>query len=154
MSTVGVVPGILRLAEESLPVNLAVSLHTANNSLRDSLIPINHRYPVDELLAACRTYTDRTRRRLSFEVTLIDGLTDAESEAHRVADALQGMLCHVNLILFNPVAGCRWKPSPSRRILAYQSVLTSKHIPASVRHRRGDDIQAGCGQLRGQPPSA
>lgn len=154
VSTVGIVPGILRLAKEGLPVTLAVSLHTVNSTLRDTLIPINHRYPVDDLLEACRTYTATTRRRLSFEVTLIDGLTDSETEATLLGKALQNMLCHVNLIPFNPIAGCPWKPSPSQRVVAFQRVLASMRIPVSVRHRRGGDIQAGCGQLRAQAPPA
>lgn len=159
VSTVGIVPAILRLAKEGLPVTLAVSLHTVNSALRDSLIPINHRHPVDDLLEACRTYIAATRRRISFEVTLIDGLTDSEADANRLGKALQNMLCHVNLIPFNPTAGCPWKPSPPQRVVAFQRELASLRIPVSVRDRRGGDIQAGCGQLRGRashhrPPCA
>ncbi|MGQ9715315.1 MAG: 23S rRNA (adenine(2503)-C(2))-methyltransferase RlmN, partial [Anaerolineae bacterium] len=148
ISTVGVVPGILRLAEESLPVRLAVSLHAAEDALRDRLVPMNRRYPLVALIEACRQYVERTGRRVSFEYALIEGINDAVEQAGQLADLLDGLACHVNLIPLNPVAECPYRGSPRPQVLAFARALRERGVPVSVRLRRGLDIEAGCGQLR------
>ncbi len=148
VSTVGHVLGIERLASEDLQVNLAVSLHAAEDELRTRLLPINETYPIDRLLEACRTYLAKTNRRITFEVALIDGVNDSPDHARRLSDLLRGLLCHVNLIPLNPVPGCAWKRSPNEHVDRFSSVLRQRGIPVSVRVRRGIEIQAGCGQLR------
>ena len=154
LSTAGVVPGILRLAEERLQVGLAVSLHAAEDGLRDQLVPLNKRYPLADLMAACHEYVDQTRRRVTIEYCLIEEVNDAPQQAHQLAGLLRGLLCHVNLIPLNPVAAASTPEgsafsTPSRdRVRAFQRVLTQSGLPATVRLRRGIDIQAGCGQLR------
>ena len=148
VSTVGIVPGIERFADEGLQVNLAVSLHAADDELRDRLLPVNETYAIDRLLAACRAYVEKTRRRITFEVALIDGVNDSPSHAERLAGRLRGLRCHINLIPFNPVPGCAWGRSPEERVSRFASVLEEGGIPVTVRVRRGVEIQAGCGQLR------
>ncbi|MBN1483652.1 MAG: 23S rRNA (adenine(2503)-C(2))-methyltransferase RlmN [Chloroflexia bacterium] len=149
VSTAGLVPGILRLAEEDLPVNLAISLHAATDELRDQLVPVNRRYPLEELLRAVRAYLARTNRRVTFEYALIAGINTAITEAHRLADRLRGLLCHVNLIPLNPVPDSRWQPPPDHVVREWQLFLQRAHIPVSVRLERGTEIAAACGQLRG-----
>jgi 23S rRNA (adenine2503-C2)-methyltransferase len=148
VSTAGYVPGIRRLAQESLQVGLAVSLHAAEDALRDQLVPLNRRYPLAELLAACREYVAQTGRRVTIEVTLIDGLNDSPDQARQLARLLRGLHCHVNLIALNPSPGIDYRPSPRHRVRAFQHALVEQQVAATVRLRRGVDIQAGCGQLR------
>jgi 23S rRNA (adenine2503-C2)-methyltransferase len=148
ISTVGYVPGIQRLAEESLQVGLAVSLHAADDALRDQLVPLNRSYPLSQLIPACREYVARTRRRITIEYALIDGVNDSTSHAHQLARALRGMLCHVNLIPLNPTPSSVYRPSPLPQVRAFQRTLREKQIATTLRVRRGIDIQAGCGQLR------
>lgn len=150
VSTVGLVPGIQRLAEESLPVNLAVSVHAPDDELRSQLVPINQRYPLADLMAAIRGYVDSTRRRVTIEYALIAGLNDARHQAVQLARLLRSTLCHVNLIPLNPTPGSRLRPSPRARVNVFRDQLESAGIPATVRIRRGVDIEAGCGQLRQQ----
>jgi len=154
ISTAGLVPGILRLAEESLPVNLAISLHAATDALRDRLVPVNRRYPLDELFRALKAYTAKTHRRVSFEYALIAGVNDAPDQAHRLAARLQGFLGHVNLIPLNPIAGSEWRAPERPAMEAFRAILEQAHIPVSVRLERGVEIAAACGQLRhGRPGS-
>jgi len=148
ISTVGLVPGIQRLAQEKLAVGLAISLHAADNTLRDRLVPVNRRYPIPELIAACREYAKRTSRRVSFEYALIQGVNDDPQQARELGHLLRGLLCHVNLIPLNPTEGCDYLPSDRERVLAFRRVLTRMGIASTVRLARGIDIQAGCGQLR------
>ncbi len=148
ISTVGIIPGIKRLAQENLQVNLAVSLHTADETLRSQLIPMNHLYPVAQIVRACREYTRATHRRVTFEIALIAGVNDSDAHAMQVADALHGVLCHINVIPFNPIAGSPWQPSSNERVNAYAHMIESIGYPVSIRHSRGADIQAACGQLR------
>lgn len=150
ISTAGYVPGIRRLAEADREVGLAISLHAPNDELRDKLVPLNRRYPLDELLAACRYYLGKTHRRLTFEYALMDGVNDSNALAEETADLLHGLLCHVNLFALNPTPDCPYQPSPRKRVVAFQRILTARGIPATVRLGRGLDIAAGCGQLRGQ----
>ena len=148
LSTVGLVPGIRRLALEGVPINLAVSLHAADDELRDQLVPINRRYPLAELMAAVRDYVEKTGRRVSIEYALIAGVNDASDQARQLVGVLQGLLCHVNLIPLNPTPGSPLRPSPRERVEAFRDELEAAGIPTTVRMRRGIDIEAGCGQLR------
>jgi 23S rRNA (adenine2503-C2)-methyltransferase len=150
ISTVGLVPGIRRLAEEGRQIGLAVSLHAPADELRNELIPINRRYPLTQLMGVCRHYVERTGRRVSFEYALIHGVNDSPEQARQLAQLLDGLLCHVNLIPLNPVSESPYQPSSRGRILAFQSELNHLKVPNTLRVERGADIQAGCGQLRCQ----
>lgn len=148
ISTAGLVPGILRMADEELAVGLAVSLHAADDALRDRLVPVNRRFPIATLIAACRRYAERTGRRVSFEYALVDGVNDDPVQARELGRLLHGLLCHVNLIPVNPTTGCDYRPSTREKIMAFRRQLTSMGIANTVRLPRGTDIRAGCGQLR------
>jgi 23S rRNA (adenine2503-C2)-methyltransferase len=148
LSTVGVVPGIRRLAEADLPVNLAVSLHLANDAERDVLVPINKRYPLDVLADACADYVDATHRRLSFEWALIDGVNDTDRHARELAEYARPLRAHVNLIPLNPTPGYAVRGTPPARVRAFAQTLESLGINATVRRTRGTDIDAACGQLK------
>jgi 23S rRNA (adenine2503-C2)-methyltransferase len=148
ISTVGVVPGILRLADENRPYSLAVSLHGATEQDRAALVPISRRWPLSELIAACRTYSTTTGRRIFFEWTLIAETNDSPAHARRLADLIDGIDAHVNLIPLNPTAG--FAGTSSTAAAAFQSVLRDAGIPSTVRQRRGIDVGAGCGQLRAE----
>ncbi len=147
LSTVGLVPGIRRLAGESLPVNLAVSLHAANDRLRDQLVPINRRYPLETLMAACAEYADRTRRRLSFEWALIDGVNDSFADVDELARWCHPLGAHVNVIPLNPTAGYATQGTPPRRVRAFVDRLARSGVNATLRSTRGVEIDAACGQL-------
>lgn len=148
ISTAGLVPGIQRLAAEKLQVGLAVSLHAPEDALRSRLMPINRRYPIAELMAACRSYLEATGRRISFEYILIAGVNASLAQARRLAALLRGMLCHVNLIPLNAVPGSGWAAPGKGEVLAFQTALTAAGIPTTLRLGRGSDIEAACGQLR------
>jgi 23S rRNA (adenine2503-C2)-methyltransferase len=148
LSTVGLVPGIRHLAEEALPINLAVSLHAPNDALRNQLVPVNQRYPLADLMAAIRDYAHKTRRRVTIEYALMAGINDSARQARELATLLQGLLCHVNLIPLNPTPGSALKPSPRSAVNAFRDELEAAGIPVTVRVRRGIEIEAGCGQLR------
>jgi len=148
VSTAGVVPGIDRFADEPLQANLAISLHTAHDRVRDRLVPINRRYPIASLLAATRRYTDTTHRRVTFEIALIEDVNDAAEDAASIARLLRGLLCHVNLIPHNPASGFTCQPSPAGRVRAFADALAQAGIPVTIRKSMGIDIRAGCGQLR------
>ncbi|HET9769803.1 MAG TPA: 23S rRNA (adenine(2503)-C(2))-methyltransferase RlmN [Acidimicrobiia bacterium] len=159
VSTVGVVPGMRRLAEERLPVTLAVSLHAPDDRLRDELVPLNKRYPLDEVLAAARNYLAASGRRLSFEYAMIGGVNDAPAQADALARRLRGFspAAHVNLIPLNPTPGFGVPASPLRRVHAFAERLRAGGVAATVRKNRGTEIDAACGQLRtrhGGPPAA
>ena len=148
VSTVGIVPGIRRLATEGLPVSLAVSLHAANDELRDELVPINRRYPIAELLEACRDYRTRTRRRVSFEWALISGVNDRFADADELAELCRTARAHVNLIPLNPTPGYPTVGTPMPAVRAFRDRLEASGVNATVRANRGTDIDAACGQLR------
>ncbi len=148
ISTVGVVPGILRLAEEKRGYKLAVSLHGATDAERSALVPAGRRWPLAELIAACRTYCAITGRRIFFEWTLIAGTNDSPAHAERVAALLAGLDAHVNLIPLNPTGGFAGSATSSAAAAEFQRVLRGAGIPSTVRQRRGIDVAAGCGQLR------
>ena len=148
VSTVGLVPKILRFAEEGLQVNLAISLHATLDHERLAMMPINGKYPIADLIAACHTYVKQTRRRITFEWALIAGQNDSHEEALRLAHLLKGLLCHVNVIPLNPTAGYQGQPSQAKQVNHFIRILQKHGIAASVRMRRGIDIDAGCGQLK------
>jgi len=147
LSTVGLVPGIRRLAAEGLRVNLAVSLHAANDRLRDELVPINRRWPLTELADACRGYVSATRRRLSFEWALIDGVNDRPQDATELAAFVQPLGGHVNLIPLNPTPGFTTRGSPAPAVRRFRTLLADLGTNATIRQNRGSDIDAACGQL-------
>lgn len=150
LSTVGVVPGIRRLAGEALPVNLAVSLHAARDSLRDQLVPLNRRYPLSVLMEACSVYVQAKNRRLSFEWALIDGVNDAAQDALELADLALPLRAHVNLIPLNPTPGYFGCGTPPAGVAAFRDLLEERGVNATVRDNRGTDIDAACGQLAGR----
>jgi 23S rRNA (adenine2503-C2)-methyltransferase len=147
ISTVGVVPGIRRLAGEELPVNLAVSLHAAADAKRDELVPINRRYPLGELMSACRTYLDATGRRVSFEWALIAGVNDTAGDAAELADLALPLGAHVNLIPLNPTPGYPTVGSSPAVVGAFRDRLVTHGVNATIRRNRGTRIDAACGQL-------
>lgn len=149
ISTAGVIPGIDRLAGEGSSVGLAISLHAPDDDLRNELVPLNRRYPLAQLVAAAKRFSESTGRRVTWEYALAAGVNDRPEQAKRTAALLAGMHFHVNLISLNPTPGCTYKPSPMEKILAFQEVLRRARIRTTIRLRRGDDITAGCGQLRG-----
>jgi 23S rRNA (adenine2503-C2)-methyltransferase len=154
ISTVGIVPGIRSLAQRSLPVNLAVSLHAANDALRDELVPVNRRYPISDLMDACEDYLDVKRRRVSFEWAMIDAVNDRDSDARELAALCRRLSphAHVNLIPLNPTPGYPTTGTPLRRVEQFRDLLESLGANATVRRNRGTDIDAACGQLAaGQP---
>ncbi|HLX90006.1 MAG TPA: 23S rRNA (adenine(2503)-C(2))-methyltransferase RlmN [Acidimicrobiales bacterium] len=152
LSTVGVVPGIHRVAEARLPVNLAVSLHAANDTLRDELVPLNRRYPLDVLARACADYVAATRRRLSFEWACIDGVNDRRADAVELAAYARPLGAHVNLIPLNPTPGYAVRGTPRRRVLELRAELAELGVNATVRATRGVEIDAACGQLAATGP--
>jgi 23S rRNA (adenine2503-C2)-methyltransferase len=148
VSTVGLVPQIRRFADEGLQVKLAISLHAATDEERGALLPVNKRWPLRELLGACHYYVEKTGRRITFEWALIQGENDTSEQAHALGKLLQGMLCHVNLIPLNPTTGYEGGPSGMERVEQFIVVLAEYNVSATVRVRRGIDIDAGCGQLK------
>jgi len=150
ISTVGVVPGILRLAEEKRPYHLAVSLHGATEAERAALVPISQRWPLSKLIAACQTYFAKTQRRIFFEWTLIAGQNDSPAQANRLVALLQGLDAHVNLIPLNPTGGFAGTATQADAAKKFKQVLQAAGIPSTIRQRRGIDVAAGCGQLRAE----
>jgi len=148
ISTVGLVPQIRRFADEGLQVTLAISLHKATDEARSALLPVNKRWPLEELIAACYDYVEKTGRRISFEWAAISGQNDSLLEAHQLGALLRGLLCHVNIIPLNPTGGYTGAPSDSRAIQQFIAILAEYGVSATVRMRRGIDIDAGCGQLK------
>jgi len=147
ISTVGLIPGIERFASERRQINLAVSLHAATDELRSQLLPVNRRYPLGPLFEACRRYVEATRRRITFEWALIEGVNDGPEQAEKLALLASGLTCHVNLIPLNPTRGFAAGATSRQRAQSFSQLLRAHGIPATVRMRRGIDIQAGCGQL-------
>ena len=148
VSTVGIVGGIRRLATEDLPVNLAVSLHAADDELRTQLVPINARYPLAVLAEACAEYLAAKNRRLSFEWALIDGVNDRPLDIRQLAAFVRPLRAHVNLIPLNPTPGYLTRGSPPERVRAFRDGLRALGVNATVRANRGTEIDAACGQLR------
>lgn len=160
LSTCGLVPGILKLKQENLPITLSISLHAADDETRSRIMPVNNKYCIAELLAACREYYDTTERRLSFEYTLISGENDSVEHAERLAKLLisalrrdGGMPIHVNLIPVNEVKEREFVRSEERAIKAFMATLEKRGVRATLRRRLGPDINASCGQLRREDAS-
>ena len=148
LSTCGVVPKIYELAKESFPITLSVSLHAPNNEIRSSIMPVNKKYPIEELIKACKDYIDTTTRRISFEYSLISGVNDSIKNAEELAKLLKGMLVHVNLIPVNKIEERDYQKGNKEQIRAFQDRLEELGINATVRRELGSDIKASCGQLR------
>ena len=148
VSTVGLAPKIRAFAQEGLQVKLAISLHSTLDEERTAIMPINRKYPIEELISACREFVEVTNRRITFEYALINGQNDTPEEASRLRNLLQGLMCHVNVIPLNPTAGYDGAPSNPERAQAFIDILERGGIPATIRVRRGIDIDAGCGQLK------
>jgi len=149
ISTVGLVPMIRRFANEKRQVNLAISLHAADDEARASMLPINKKYKIEDVLDACRFYVSKTGRRITFEWALINGVNDTPEVARRLAARLKGLLCHVNAIPLNPTAGYAGRATDRQRAALFKGTLEQAGIPCTIRMKRGIDIQAGCGQLAG-----
>lgn len=147
ISTVGLIPAIKRFTAERRQTGLAISLHAADDELRLSMLPINQRYPIKDLIQACREYVQVTGRRITFEWALIQDVNDTPEQARKFAALLQGLNCHVNVIPLNPTSGFAGARSTRERVGAFRDVLESAGISCTVRVRRGIDINAGCGQL-------
>jgi 23S rRNA (adenine2503-C2)-methyltransferase len=148
VSTCGLVPGIGRFAEDFPQANLAISLHGTTDEQRSALMPVNKSYPLAELLSAARDYTERTKRRITFEYALIRGVNDGDDDVARLCHLLRGMLCHVNLIPLNAVTETGFATSGRQRAMEIQKLLADRGIPATVRRQLGSDIDGACGQLR------
>ena len=148
ISTCGLVPKIYRFIDDAPHVTLSISLHAPNDAIRDTIMPINHAYPIDQLLTAAKTYADRTGRRVVFEYALIGGTNDSHKDAIELAKRLRGMLCHVNLIPLNPVAERGLKGVSREHAYQFCEWLNKEHISATVRREMGTDIDGACGQLR------
>jgi 23S rRNA (adenine2503-C2)-methyltransferase len=149
LSTAGVLPALARLREDC-DVSLAVSLHAPDDLLRDQLVPLNKKYPIQELLDACKDYVGEGRRRVTFEYVMLAGINDSDSHARQLARRLEGVPAKVNLIPFNPFPGTHYKRSSGNRIHAFFEILNRAGIVTITRRTRGDDIDAACGQLAGQ----
>ena len=148
LSTCGLVPKIDALAEKKLQLTLSVSLHAPNNSVRDTIMPVNRAYPMEELIAACRRYYQATSRRISFEYAMIDGVNDTPAAARELLEKMRGLPAHFNLIPLNRVEESPLKPSSRAAVAEFQRILERGGIPATVRRTLGGDIDASCGQLR------
>lgn len=148
LSTCGIIPGIYRFAEDFSQVNLAVSLHAPNDEIRRRTMPVARKYGYDDLMKACRDYTEKTHRRITFEYALIRGVNDSAENAEELADHLKGWLTHVNLIPLNEVKGRDYRTAEGSSVLAFRKVLEKRGIAATVRRTLGSDIDAACGQLR------
>jgi 23S rRNA (adenine2503-C2)-methyltransferase len=148
LSTCGLAEQILKLAELRLGLTLSVSLHATDDDARDALMPVNRHCPIAELIAACRTYYEKTSRRISFEYALIEGKNDSAPHAEKLAALLRGLACHVNLIPINPVPGLAYRKSAAANVQKFRQILERHGIAATVRRELGADINAACGQLR------
>ncbi|MCI8610040.1 MAG: 23S rRNA (adenine(2503)-C(2))-methyltransferase RlmN [Firmicutes bacterium] len=148
VSTCGLVPMIECFAEEFPQVNLAISLHAPNDEIRGEMMPVSKAYPMDVLLEACRAYTKKTSRRITFEYTLVKGVNDGASHGEELAQRLKGMLCHVNLIPLNQVEETGLFTTEKKAAEAFRQILEKRGIPATIRRELGDDIDGACGQLR------
>ncbi len=147
VSTVGLIPAIKQFARENRQVNLAISLHATEDEHRESMLPVNKQYPINELIEACREYVRLTSRRITFEWALIRDENDSQEQANRLADLLAGINCHVNVIPLNPTEGYAGQATTRERAQQFREILERRGIPCTVRVRRGIDINAGCGQL-------
>ncbi|MBR5766147.1 MAG: 23S rRNA (adenine(2503)-C(2))-methyltransferase RlmN [Lachnospiraceae bacterium] len=148
LSTCGIVPGMRRLADEGLPVTLALSLHAYNDDKRKEIMPVANKYPLNEIMDACRYYFDKTGRRVTFEYSLIGGVNDTDADAAGLSALIGGLNCHVNLIPVNPVKERNYVGSAKSAVLAFKNKLEKNHINVTIRREMGRDIDGACGQLR------
>ena len=150
LSTCGLVPGIMKLAELELPITLSISLHGTTDEIRTGMMPVNRKYNLEQLIGSCRAYQARTGRRISFEYAVIAGVNDRYEDAKRLSILLKGILCHVNLIPVNPIEKGSYRPPSRKNIMNFQETLVKLGLNATVRRTLGSDISASCGQLRHQ----
>jgi 23S rRNA (adenine2503-C2)-methyltransferase len=148
VSTAGIIPRILDFAKEKYQYNLAISLHATDNNLRDRLIPLNKKYPLEELRRAAISYTKETNRRVTLEYLMIEGINDGKSDLKGLIDFSKGWLCHINLIRYHAVPGKQWKASSTDALQYFLKELSKAGVPASLRRSRGEEVAAACGQLR------
>jgi len=148
LSTCGLVEGIQKLAEENIPITLAISLHAPNDAVRNEIMPVSRKYSMESLLHACQLYTEKTKRRITFEYALIAGINDSVEHARELGMKIKGILCHVNLIPVNKVTGREYSKSSEQQIRCFKAQLEKMGIPTTVRRELGSDINASCGQLR------
>ena len=148
ISTSGLVPKILQFADENLQSTLSISLHAPNDEIRSSMMPIDDVYPIKELIAACKTYIEKTNRRITFEYAMVNGVNDTKECADELCKLLKGMLCHVNLIPINKIKGGTYTKSDPKSIQLFMDTLNKRGITTTVRRELGSDIEAACGQLR------
>ena len=150
ISTVGVAPAIDRFADEGIQVNLAISLHAPTDEVRSSIMPVNRRFPVAELIAACERYVQKTRRKVFFEYVMLAGVNDREEDARALARLMAGHLYHVNLIPYNSTPDADFQGSDEAHIWKFAAILEAAGVPSTVRKNMGRDIAAACGQLRSE----
>jgi 23S rRNA (adenine2503-C2)-methyltransferase len=148
VSTCGIVPKMLELAEENLQITLALSLHASSQEKRLELMPIANKYSIEEILDACRIYFEKTGRRITFEYSLVGGVNDTTEDARRLCDLVKGMNCHINLIPVNPIKERDYVQSEQREILNFKNKLEKNGINVTIRREMGRDIDGACGQLR------
>ncbi len=148
ISTSGIVPKIYRFADENVQCTLSISLHSANNKTRSSMMPVNDAYNIEELIKACKYYIEKTNKRISFEYALAKDNNDNQKDADEIINLLKGMLCHVNLIPINKIENGKYIKSSNENIIRFRDYLNSKGITATIRRELGSDIEAACGQLR------
>jgi 23S rRNA (adenine2503-C2)-methyltransferase len=153
ISTAGHVPGIEKLSKEKLQVGLAVSLHAADNVLRNKLVPLNRKYPLEKLIPACAAYIESTGRRMTFEYCMFEGVNDSLAQARELAHLLRGLNCHINLIAANETVGCDFQPPKPDVVMAFEDELKRLRITVTLRRSFGRDINAGCGQLKSHKES-
>ena len=150
VSTSGLVPQILKFADEGIQANLSISLHATTDELRDKLMPVNKAYNIKLLLEACKKYIEKTNRRITFEYIVIYGVNDTIRDACRLADLVGGMLCHINLIPLNPIEGGSYSRPSQNIMMSFRDALNNRGITATIRRELGSDVNAACGQLRRQ----
>ena len=148
ISTSGIVPKIYQFADENVQCTLSISLHSANNETRSSMMPVNNAYNIQELIKACKYYISKTNKRISFEYALAKDNNDNQKAADELVELLHGMLCHVNLIPINKIENGKYIKSSNENIIKFRDYLNSKGITATIRRELGSDIDAACGQLR------
>ena len=155
ISTCGIIPGIRRLAENPLQIELSISLHAADDKIRTFLMPVNRKYPLKKLIAACRQYTEKKNRQITFEYLMLKGINDSKEQAKKLCSLISDFKSKVNLIIYNPIPNLDKNslalfPSEEAAVLYFQKVLKKSHISVTVRYSKGQDIAAACGQLRRQ----
>lgn len=149
ISTCGIIPGIERLTKNPLQIELSVSLHAAEDRIRDYLMPVNKRYPLKRLVAACKEYTEEKNRQVTFEYLMLRGINDSPEQAKKLCSLISNLKAKVNLITYNPISkGPRILPSEEKTIFYFQQILKNNHIPVTIRYSKGKDIGAACGQLK------